>query len=1240
MKKICIIYFILLSLPTFAQIQFTQNQNQWDKNVQFRADLPDGFLFLKNNALQYSFYQGEVLAELHHKHPQEEDETDEHKHEEHLVEIPCHSFEVEFLNANPQSNAIGKKEIQTKRNYFLGNNPQKWASNVSSFQEIFYPNLYEGIDLKLYQTQSNFKYEFHLKPHINPEIIQLHYKETDSLFLDKAGNLHIKTSINEIIEKKPVSYQMQNGKQIIVETKFHLENHTISFKFPKGYDPSQALLIDPDLIFSTYSGAMSDNWGFTATYDSLGNVYSGGIVFGANFPTTLGAFQTAYNGTVIDIGILQFNPTGTILNYATFLGGIEAEFPHSLVVNSSQELYILGTTGSSDFPTTTTAFDTTFNGGTAGTFTSAIPFDNGLDIFVAKLNSTGSSLLASTFLGGSANDGINESSLVGIKNYGDEFRSEIFADQNSNIYIASTTQSSDFPTQNPAQANLASDQDAIITCLNSNLTALNWSTYLGGNGFDGGFSLRKSYNQKIYVCGGTTSSNLSTNTEVIEPNHLGYDDGFVARFSDLGVLERLTYIGTDSLDQSFFVDTDSLNNVYVFGQTLGIYNITPNTVFHVDSAKQFIHKITPNLDQTLMSTTIGSDRDVPDIVPTAFLVDECDKIYLAGWGGSINNIGLINGSSTNDLPITPDAFQSTTDGNDFYIAILSENAEEFLYGTFFGSQVAGLQDHVDGGTSRFDKKGIIYHSVCASCGGNSTGFPTTPGVWSSTNNSTNCNNAVFKFDVNILEADFKILDPITNDSIDKGCVPTHIKLQYEGRGEVKIIWDIAGLTTVLDEKTVFYTFNTTGTYPITLTVEDCAGRQRVITKTIEIFDTDVEAGTDLFICFGESIQLNAISSNGETFTWTPVDGLSDTNILNPIANPTETTTYFIDVESAEDCVARDSITVNVEPPLEANFQILDAQTMSEIDKACVPQEVIFRYTGANIDQVAWEIEGLTSLGNQNDIPFSFTDKGSFNIIFKATKNAPCPEEIILEKEIDLFQLDLLAEANTTICVGDNIELNAFEETAIKYTWSPSESLDNSEIPNPIASPSENTIYTVIAEDANGCVDSAFVEINVQNEIELDWDFAYTNECGVPAQITLENNTSNATFFVWDMGDGSILNGANPSPFVYEEEGSYRISFKAYTGDCESEEIREIQFENNSLEIPNVITPNNDNKNDVWILPYPENRKVEIFNRWGERIFEAENYQNDWGESAKKGTYFYHITSPLGVICKGWLQVLR
>ena len=508
--------------------------------------------------------------------------------------------------------------------------------------------------------------------------------------------------------------------------------------------------------------------------------------------------------------ITKFSTDGTSLIYSTYLGGNGPENPHSLVVNDNDELFVFGSTGSPNFPTSTNAYDNTFNGGISwGFIGSYIPYPNGVDIVATKFSSNGNNLLGSTFVGGTDNDGINESganfyNTSGLCNfYADEYRGEIILDSAGNCYIASTTKSIDFPMVGAAQSSLGGLQDAIVFKLNNDLSSLLWSSYYGGNQNDAAYSLQINSLGDVYITGGTMSGNLNTTSTSSQPNYNGGVDGFIAKFDNQNNLSAATYVGNGGYNQNYFVQIDINNDVFVFGLTNSAIPSFPAGIYST-SGSQYIQKFTSDLSSISLSSTFGTGSVTKTITPTAFLVSDCGLIYVCGWGG-LNGTG-----STLNLPITSNAFQSTTDAADFYLGVFEEDMQSILYGTYFGGNQS--PEHVDGGTSRFDKNGKVYQAVCAGCFTNND-FPTTPGAWSTTNGSaTNCNLGVFKFALEDINTAISVPNYYA-------CIPNSYQFSSLSTGGNLYYWDFGdGNTSNLMSPSHLYA--DTGVYNVSLIVAD------------------------------------------------------------------------------------------------------------------------------------------------------------------------------------------------------------------------------------------------------------------------------------------------------------------------------------------------------------------------------------------------------------------------------------
>ena len=867
MKKInripLVLYFVLFTATIFAQsyshesggIEFIENKNQWDNKILYKSDISCGAVFLEKAGITFLFKDITDLNKIHKlKH---NDAKNQNNPELSDITIRCHAYKMNFLNSNKETNVTGSDPNKGYFNYFIGNEKEHWASHVKSYKTVNYKNLYDKTDLTIYRNKENLKYDIILHPGAQSDKIRFQYEGAEKTSLSN-GNLIIKTSVNEITELSPEAYQTKGTERVKIPCLFNLKNDILSFEFPSGYDATKDLIIDPVLVFSTYTGSYTDNWGFTATFDSLGDGYSGGIAFGSGYPVNTGPFQVSFGGGDCDVAIIKYDPTGSQRLWASYLGGSGSELPHSMIVNNADELLVFGTTGSTNFPVTAGAFDQSFNGGSLLTY-DGISFFQGSDIFISKISSDGSQLLASTYVGGSQNDGLNYPSSLYF-NYADGARGEIMTDNANNVYIGSTTNSSDFPvTSGSFQQTSLGGQEGVVFKMDPNLTTQLWSSYLGGNASDAIYGICVDPTNTVYVTGGTNSQDFPTTAGVLYPTFMGGSiDGFITKISpDGSSIVKSTYYGSSSYDQSYFINNDNAGNVVIFGQTEAPGNtFIYNAAWAKPNGGQFISKITPDLSSLVWSTTFGNANGTPDISPTAFLVDICNYVYLSGWGGpDINSFG-----GTAGLPITANAYQSTTDNNDFYFLVINSDASSLIYATYFGSPDS--PDHVDGGTSRFDKNGKIYQSVCAGCGGDDN-FPTTPGAWSQVNNSTNCNNALikFNFELNKVKSDANIAPN------DTGCVPLAVNF-INNSNAVDYVWNF-GDGTGSNLVSPSHTFNVAGNYTVSLIAIDSLKCNIADTAylTLKVINVPVvNLGPDQKICTGQNVPLNA-GNPGKSFLW-------------------------------------------------------------------------------------------------------------------------------------------------------------------------------------------------------------------------------------------------------------------------------------------------------------------------------------------------------------------------------------
>ena len=1070
MKKRCLLFLILLAwLPSWAhrhdtlsvkRIEFVENKGQWQENVRYRAQLHSGVMFAERNCITYVVLNNEQLAEFY------EAKTNPQIHCNGMIDAAA--YKMNFLEAELHPNIVGQEMLAAYNNYYIGNDPGKWRSDVKKYHALKYENLYKGIDLVFLQDESHLKYQFEVAPYVSPQQIRLQYEGLKNVSLSKE-NLVLSTAVGQVLELKPVAYQMVQGRKVLVECHYRVRQGVVTYDLG-NYDKTLPLVIDPVLIFSSYSGSTADNWGYSATYDVNGNLYSGGNVFNVGYPTSMGAYQVNYGGGSCDIAISKFDASGSYLHFSTYLGGSGTDIPHSLVVNANDELYVLGSTGSADYPTTVGAYDSTFAGGTNYTLTNVLSYPNGSDIVVTKFNSNGTALLGSTYLGGSKNDGLN--TPAGLKkNYADEVRGEIIIDDNSNVYVVSSTQSPDFPTTPGAFQSTfnGGTQDGCVVKMNHNLTNLIWSSFLGGSANDAAYSIVLSSDKSVYVCGGTSSANLATTPGVVQPTYAGgVADGYIAHVSENGdVLLQATYLGRPDYDQTYLIKNDRYNNPHVFGQTIAAGTTwVQNAAWYVAGGGEFISKLTPQLDSIIWSTAFGRGMNTIDISPTALLVDLCNNIYMSGWGSPITNSGL---GGTAGMPVTADAFQNTTDNNDYYFICISDDASALVYATYFGSPNA--REHVDGGTSRFDNKGRIYQAVCAGCGGFDD-FPTTTGAWSEENGSSNCNIGVIKFDFNLpaVIADFNIPNTV--------CAPVEVYFNNTSQSispNTTYFWDFGDGTTSAQEFPT-HTYAQSGIYTIRLVVQDFGSCNFNDTTTRQLVvlgnsNTNLDNYT---ICNGGFVQIGVPpSGDAVTYQWNPTSDLSNPTISNPVASPSTTTQYQLYVSNGV-CIDTLTQTVVVEDL---------GVTLPDTVITCEGTPVTLTPVVSGVaNQYFWYDNPAMSTPINVDFTqpsWTVSPNNSTNYYVKV-RNAYC--ESVDTVFVRIVPFVVVAPPPYVICYEDTVQISVTVSTygSCSYHWTPYATIvGNPYLASPRVNPLENTVYMVQVTNEYGCSQTATVTVNIK-----------------------------------------------------------------------------------------------------------------------------------------------------------------
>lgn len=1270
-----ILFFLLsVSVHVVGQdnkgLKFIENKGQWNENIDFQALVPGGRLGVSANGFSVQLLN---MEEIEKQHLTSHYAISEATGAPVIEPIDGHYFQINLVGANDRAKVILDKPLHGYYNYFLGNDSCRWATNAMAFTSILYQEVYDGIDFRVSSQGDNLKYDFIVKPGADPSQIKIEYAGVSGI--EKSNNeLEIQTNIGVLTELKPFSYQINNRDTKSVTSEYRLRNNIASFSFPNGYDECYELIIDPLLIFSTYSGSTADNWGSTATPGEHGTLYSAGVThqtLGGSFPTTVGAFQVTNKGN-FDMAIIKYDSAGTNFLYATHLGGVNNDSPKSLVVDkTSGDLIVLGISSSPDYPTSSNTFDNTFNFGTT-IFNRVLNTQDEWDIVITRLSPTGDQLVGSTFVGGSGNDGLNTPKQSGgplVVNYGDEMRGDVITDEAGYVYISSVSQSDDFPIVNGFDNTFNGATDGVVVKLNPDLSSIVWSSYVGGSGFDAAYSIKLDLNNNIVVAGGTTSADFPTTAGAYQSSFNGIVDGWIARITNDGTaLINATFIGTLSFDQVYFIDLNSSGSVFCYGQTAGHMPITSG-VYNNPNSGQFLQKISADLSTLEFSTVFGSGSStglvIPNISPTAFLVNDCDNIYLAGWGGFVNSspeTGFWQ-SSTHGMPITQDAYQNTTSGSDFYFMVLNGDATQLVYSTYLGG--SSSKTHVDGGTSRFDKFGIVYHAVCSGCSfGNEIGqatsdFPTTQNAHSRINRSQNCNNAAFKFDLSSLLALFETNNTaLTMPGFNNVCFPDTIVFQNISTGGKDISWNFGDGTVInqtdTDTKRLFHQYQKEGQYRVKLKITDLSTCSQIDStfQIINYFKNNIYAGDDAFVCEGESFQLTA--GGGINYYWTSSDLTFSSTEQSPIVSVTDNlTSYYVTTIDANSCSKTDTINLTLIHNVDALFQTYNTDlSISEYNDVCFPDAILFKNLSVNGVNYTWDFGDGTLVNTSNSdttLFHSYQQQGNYQVKLTAFNPVSCNNPDVVTKTIRYYKNQIEIVGDGEICEGSTFQLSATGGNI--YAWSSLNGTFTSSDRAPIVQPESTTNYNVTVTDANNCFKKDTVQVRVVDHVDLDWQYQLIADCIGRPSVKVKNLTPDVddVAFSFDFGDG-ITSTEPEVEHRYEKDGTYSLKFTAQREFCTFEErVQQPVYE---IFIPNVITPTTSpGYNDHFMVGFGSElispseagltTHLIVFNRWGKKLYESTDYQNDWnGKDQMPGVYYIQLKVGDLTTCKGWLQIFK
>ncbi|GAC1428812.1 MAG: hypothetical protein NVSMB7_05570 [Chitinophagaceae bacterium] len=1187
------IFLLLSCLITFRaaaqqiNFDFTENKGQWNSQVKFMGDVGAGSFFLQKQGFTVLLNSTDDLRKLHQlthggnsgsglidivkntdgSASKTINNVNSHQNTSSPVIAPVllhsHAYRVHFEGANDHVEIIPEKVQESYNNYFIGKDSTQWAAGCKIYKSITYKNMYPGIDVRYYAENGTLKYDIVVSPGANTSNIQMKYEGADKLLI-RNNQLYVKTSVGDVKELEPYSYQFDkiNGKTD-VSCKYEIvNNNTVRFKI-KAYAKNIPLIIDPTLIFSSFSGSRTDNWGFTATPGPDGSMFGAGIVQQNGYPVTPGAIQPSPGGAIWDIGLTRFSADGSTRIYSTFLGGNGNDYPLSMISDAQANLVLMGRTYSANFPKDTA--------GTGG---------NG-DLFVAKLNAAGTSIIGALRIGGTGLDAANIQDQRGNSNspqkmrtlrfYGDDSRGEVILDASNNIYVATQTQSTDFPLVNPFQNKLAGAQDGAILKINPSCNKIIFSSYLGGSGDDGVFVMDISpVTGNLYVAGTTSSTNFpGSKTGVLQgTSNGGLTDGFISEIDNNGSgIIRTTYLGTNSYDAVYGIKFDKLGYPYVMGITESDLWPVVNASYSNPKSKQFIAKLKPDLSAFVYSTVFGNASPMPNISPVAFLVDRCENVYVSGWGGFPfpNSADAFGQSGVTGMPITAGALKTVTDNKDFYFLVMKKDATSLLYATYFGQGgvgASGFGEHVDGGTSRYDQQGVIYQAICANCEGNSYGqpnppYPTTPGVVGPVNGAGDkgCNLGVVKIAFNFAGVGAGVRAYINSVFDTSGCVPLTVQFRDTVRNAVSYEWNFGDGASAVATKnfSINHTYTAIGTYQVMLVGIDSSTCNIRDTTYIHVRVRNDEAflnftAAKLQPCQSLSYQFTNNSTisvtakpfTNQSFTWDFGDGtprvVSGWGAITHSFAAAGTYKVRLVLPDTNYCNSPDSmlITLRVAPLVKA---IIGSPGLG-----CIPDDALFENNSLAGQDFFWDFGDGTGMikDNNQQVMHTYTTAGTYNVKLVASDTSTC-------NKVDSVTVSILLS----------------DKPKASFTVTP-------------VTPQENSPYT------------------------------FTN-----------TSSPDATHFKWLFGDGdSLLTSSRGNiDHLYNTSGTFQVLLFAYNdaGCVDTARAQVVAIIVPRLDLPNAFTPQSNSQNSViYVMGFGIGKmKWRIYNRVGNLVFESDSQRMGW-----------------------------
>ena len=660
--------------PGSSPVAFVENAGQWPDGARFQVwSGGQGALWLAGDALWITLL--EPASQQPAWEPDQPDSAPAARRGAHV--------RLRFAEANPAPELEGLDRLDTSVSYFSGADEARWRADVPVWSRVRYADLYPGVDLELGAGSGDWSWRLTAQPGQAAPAIRLLVEGADAVAIDGDRLVVSALGLSYALPllQSPVAYQIEAGPVMIPvalppagdagqpaapaevgrapdDMRFStylgglfedvgrasavdyagrvvVAGYTESENFPvtpgafdasfNGVLDAYAARFSPSgsaLEFATYFGGSGDDGSQSVAVDRLGRVYVAGWSESANFPTTAGAYDRAFNGGISDAFVLRLNEAGSTLEYATYLGGTEWDKSVAVGVDTSYRAYVAGYLFSTDYPTTVGAYDRIHNGNRDG--------------FVTRMNASGSELDYSTFLGGSASDW-----LWGIA-----------VDGGGRAYVTGATTSSNFPaTASAYDPTFNGATDGYVARFSNSGGSLEYSTFLGGSGVDASYAVMMDGSHRAYVTGETNSSNFPTTANALDRSFNGQVDAFGARLeASGGGLSYSTFLGGSTVDRGIGIAVDGAGGAHVAGET--------SSADFPTSANGLDRTYNGGLDAFLAVLSNAGDA----LAYGTFIGGSSDD-----WGASVrlfdSNTALVTGDTLSlNFPVTADAYDTSFNG--------------------------------------------------------------------------------------------------------------------------------------------------------------------------------------------------------------------------------------------------------------------------------------------------------------------------------------------------------------------------------------------------------------------------------------------------------------------------------------------------------------------------------------------------------------------------------------------------